>query len=516
MPLWAILLLISLLCRPPLPVDETRYLSVAWEMWQSHQFLVPHINGVPYSQKPPLLFWLIQAGWWLFGVQQWSARLTAPIFGLFSMLLSIRLSRMFWPDQRELHVAVPYLLLGTWFWSLYASLTMFDMLVVCFALIAWNGLWLGYKGKTYQCWLLYALAVGLGILAKGPVILLYIVPPALLAPWWAADGSIVWKSWYMGFILSLVSGAGLAFMWAIPAARAGGAAYGHAILFGQTAGRMVHSFAHGRPVYWYVLLLPLILFPWSFVPQFRQGLMKLRLTPPVRFCLVIFGCSFLLLSAVSGKQIHYLLPLMPPILLLTGYIFFAGESRVLTAWPIRLFFLISALFLFVLPRLSLHGGDSEMLRFIPSWLGILPLAAALLTTKTNVGTRPLHLALLTLGLVLSLHLAFFRPLHDLYDIRSIAGKVKQAQVDHVVAVYPARLTDQLAFAGKLVKPLVPLLTREAGQLWAREHPGQYLLFQLGKKEGSSYVDYSVVHRLAGKWLFFMTTDAMLEHTQTLN
>ncbi|HHB76580.1 MAG TPA: glycosyltransferase, partial [Desulfobulbus sp.] len=55
-PLWLVLVITALLCRPPLPIDETRYLSVAWEMWQNHQFLVPHINGLPYSHKPPLLF----------------------------------------------------------------------------------------------------------------------------------------------------------------------------------------------------------------------------------------------------------------------------------------------------------------------------------------------------------------------------------------------------------------------------------------------------------------------------
>ena len=42
-----------------MPVDETRYLAVAWDMWREGNFLVPHLNGEPYSHKPPLLFWLI-------------------------------------------------------------------------------------------------------------------------------------------------------------------------------------------------------------------------------------------------------------------------------------------------------------------------------------------------------------------------------------------------------------------------------------------------------------------------
>lgn len=142
------LLLTALVSRPPLPIDETRYLSVAWEMWQSHQFLVPHINGIPYSHKPPLLFWLIGVGWSIFGVNEWSARLTAPIFGLFVVLLTIRLSRMLWPDEKKLHKTIPYLLLGTCFWSFYGTLTMFDMLIACFSIVAWMGLWSGQGKKA--------------------------------------------------------------------------------------------------------------------------------------------------------------------------------------------------------------------------------------------------------------------------------------------------------------------------------------------------------------------------------
>jgi 4-amino-4-deoxy-L-arabinose transferase-like glycosyltransferase len=68
--LWAITVAVGLAIRPPLPVDETRYLAVAWEMWQRGDFLVPYINGIPYHHKPPLLFWMMQAGWTIVGVSE--------------------------------------------------------------------------------------------------------------------------------------------------------------------------------------------------------------------------------------------------------------------------------------------------------------------------------------------------------------------------------------------------------------------------------------------------------------
>ena len=31
--MWGLVVLVALIIRPPLPVDETRYLAVAWDMW---------------------------------------------------------------------------------------------------------------------------------------------------------------------------------------------------------------------------------------------------------------------------------------------------------------------------------------------------------------------------------------------------------------------------------------------------------------------------------------------------
>ena len=44
--IWLFLVLVGLACRPLMPIDETRAVSVAWEMWQRGDFLVPHLNGL--------------------------------------------------------------------------------------------------------------------------------------------------------------------------------------------------------------------------------------------------------------------------------------------------------------------------------------------------------------------------------------------------------------------------------------------------------------------------------------
>jgi 4-amino-4-deoxy-L-arabinose transferase-like glycosyltransferase len=80
--LWCALLLPLVLLFPPIPIDETRYLTAAWEMFNSGQWLVPTVNGAWYSDKSPLLFWLIAGGWEILGVHTWVARIEALIIAL--------------------------------------------------------------------------------------------------------------------------------------------------------------------------------------------------------------------------------------------------------------------------------------------------------------------------------------------------------------------------------------------------------------------------------------------------
>ncbi|HBC07693.1 MAG TPA: hypothetical protein DC046_08945, partial [Rhodospirillaceae bacterium] len=130
--LWGLLIVVTLTVRPLLPVDETRYLAVAWEMWQRGDFLVPYLNGEPYSHKPPLLFWGMHLGWALFGVNDWWPRLVAPLFGLAALLGTWWLGRLLWPDRAEAGAVAAALALGALFWTLFTTMTMFDMLHVAF------------------------------------------------------------------------------------------------------------------------------------------------------------------------------------------------------------------------------------------------------------------------------------------------------------------------------------------------------------------------------------------------
>ena len=98
---WAALMLAVILMRPLTPVDETRYVTVAWEMRQSGNLLQLRLNGALYGHKPPLLFWLVNAGWSLFGVNEWWPRLLTGLFGLGALALLARLARELAPGRDD-------------------------------------------------------------------------------------------------------------------------------------------------------------------------------------------------------------------------------------------------------------------------------------------------------------------------------------------------------------------------------------------------------------------------------
>ena len=125
---WTIYGIVSLATHTFLPVDETRYVTVAWNMWLRGDFLVPWLNDIPYHHKPPLLFWIMHAGWAVTGVNEWWPRIAPGLFGLGATWLTWRISLRLWPDDRKGARLAVILLVGSLWWSLFAAATMFDML----------------------------------------------------------------------------------------------------------------------------------------------------------------------------------------------------------------------------------------------------------------------------------------------------------------------------------------------------------------------------------------------------
>ncbi len=477
--LWAVVLAAGLLTRPLMPMDETRYLAVAWDMWLRGDFLVPHLNGATYSHKPPLLFWLINLGWGVFGVNEWWPRLVAPLFGLASLFLTRRLARELWPEGLAVWIysMAPLVLFGGLFWAVFTTLTMFDMILTAFALVGLIGVvraWrcLGQSGG-WSGFALMGLGIGLGVLTKGPAILLHILPVALLAPWWGRhlqenSNETRWGRWYLGVLGAVVLGTVIALAWAVPAGMAGGEAYRDAIFWGQSAGRMVSSFAHSQPWWWYGAALPVLLLPWVLWPAawraagrlFNKGVLA---DGGIRFCIAWIVPAVVVFSAISGKQFHYLLPELSAFALVLTRLL--DDHKETEQWsPLGLVLpgllaLFLSVVLFALPVLPLPSLPQPWWDLVsPGWGLLMALAGigVMATARLSLSGLITALAALSVVFVVSIHLAVRPVLSTVFDLKPLAIKLAQWQRDGVPLANFSKYHGQYNFLGRLTKPITQI------------------------------------------------------------
>ncbi len=321
---------LAIYTRPLFPVDETRYASVAWEMFSQNQWVLPTLNFEPYSHKPPLLFWITMGLWHVVGVTE-KVPLAIPfLFAFITTILTGRLASSLFPARSTLPAHTMLVLMGALVFAVYSNMLMFDILLSIFAI---SGLYAGWKWCQTGQWRWVAflgLAIGFGVLAKGPVILLHVFVPMIVFYIWSAivkDNTLphVLK-FHSGLVLAVCIGAAISLSWAIPAAQLGGAEFQEKIFVGQTTGRMVESFDHARPVWWYLAISPIFVFPWLAWPPAWRGISALFQThadakdrQALRFLMSWILPVFIAFSFISGKQPHYLIPLLPGLAILIAY-----------------------------------------------------------------------------------------------------------------------------------------------------------------------------------------------------
>ncbi len=304
-----LLFIAAVIFRPLLPVDETRYLTVAWEMYLQNNFLKLSLNFEPYHHKPPLLFWLINISWHIFGVSREAAMVPIFLASAATLALTRYLTKMTFGEKAA--AVSSYILLGSIPFIAYSTMIMFDMTVTAFILCYHICLIKNAQNPKPMLPVLSGLALGFAILAKGPVAFVYILGPVIFYSFWRKDSYIVPAAFYRAFAISLVVAILPVLAWLAPLAVQSDQKFLWWLLWEQSAGRVTGNFnaAHARPFYFYFLLIPLIILPWGFFPKvWRSFKLEERET---RFLIAAILPAFLAFSCISGKQPHYLAPLIP-------------------------------------------------------------------------------------------------------------------------------------------------------------------------------------------------------------
>lgn len=472
--LWA-MAVASAFARPLMPIDETRYVSVAWEMWQAHSAWLPLMNGEPYADKPPLLFWLIHVGWGLFGVNEWWPRLISPLAALLAMAHLYRIARRLGYAGTQARLA-PMVLMSMLMWNLYAGALMFDVLLTACLLGTVAPLVKGQLNRRRA--LSVALWLGLSLLAKGPAVFVTLGPILMTMPWWRSTPLGARGRRRLG--LALVGGVVVLACWALTAAHLGGESYARMLLWGQSVERLHESIAHARPVWWYLPWLALLVFPWSFWPAAWPRPPRWRYQR-LAWCWTLIPLA--LFSLISGKQIHYLMPLLPGIALLIMDRLGGLASDTHRTNAQRLPLVVAAIILLgVLGLILPLFGPGVLDQSTLSPAGALALIGwGLLVWRWQAPSHRAAACGMALASGIAVLLAaqmMLAPLWARYDISRPGELIHHLQLDGVpVAFDGGGYQATFQFAGRLTHPLSALGTPQAICDFQRRHPDAWLVAQ---------------------------------------
>jgi 4-amino-4-deoxy-L-arabinose transferase-like glycosyltransferase len=192
--------------------EEGRRILPAIEMLKTGNYIVPEVGGNPYFRKPPLVNWLVAASFRIFGARnEWTARLPSAVAVLAVAIAFVTVARGSLGPRGSIVAALV--------WMTNIGMIEKGRLIEIEALyISLCGLaiifWLTFLGKSpWLLWIPASIFLGLGLLAKGPVHLIF---------FYAIVFAVLWQTKGWRLLIHPAHFAGLAIMlgifaaWAIP------------------------------------------------------------------------------------------------------------------------------------------------------------------------------------------------------------------------------------------------------------------------------------------------------------
>jgi 4-amino-4-deoxy-L-arabinose transferase-like glycosyltransferase len=281
--------------------DEPRYASIGREMAHSGDWVTPRLDGSPWFEKPPLLYWMTGAGHKLRLSDEWAARLPLALASLaFLWFLHRTLAREF---SFRVATAATGILATSAGWVAYSFASITDlpmsaalgaaMLIGVFGPSAMPGS--ARKPGVQGIWA--GVFLGLAVLAKGFVPLVLIAPVLLVA-----------RRMRLAMLASCVV---IAAPWYLLCFVRNGPVFWNEFFWKHHVERFLHpTLDHPQPFWYYLPVLLAGLFPWTplaglfFRPRTYQD-------ERIRFLVfwLLFGLAFF--SVAQNKLPGYVLPLLP-------------------------------------------------------------------------------------------------------------------------------------------------------------------------------------------------------------
>ncbi len=363
--------------------EEGRRLLPAVSMLETGHWIVPSVGGVPYLSKPPLINWLAAGSFRLAGNRgEWAARAPSALAVLALALVAVG-SLSAWLTPAGAMLAAVFLLtnIGLMEKGRLAEIEALYLSLYGIALLIWLGAWRREADPpgarpTWRAWTLPWVFLGLGLLTKGPLHLVFFYVVVLAVLWCAGRVRDLWNWPHLaGVVLMLaIFGAwGVPYLQQVAAHRVGD------VWLAQFQNRLeVNEGFHfklwalniprglGNFLPW-VVMVPLW---WRRGAGGAEGTMDRAVLRGGRFA--VTAC-FLAVSLAPGGQPRYTMPLLVPACVLLALVL----KTAVPAWlP-----MVWARVLFVCVALATIGSLVALISGGGGWRWLLVVSAVIILSQ---------------------------------------------------------------------------------------------------------------------------------------
>ncbi len=464
---------------PLLDNNEGMYATISRSMLLSDKLVIPELFGLPYMEKPPMLYWLTSASMSVFGINEWAVHLVPALAMFLTALTTYRFGK-FVSGSEATGLASALMLSTSLPLLVFSRELLCDMIMTNFFAAAMFELYRWDEREKRGLFRFYAL-IALAVLTKG---LLALILAALIACAYYA-----WERKPFAHYVRTLSPKGLATLLLV-------AAPWHILATMQEQGfawfyfvnehfmrfinkRVPHDYRTG-PVWYYLPRMLTYLVPWTFFLLIFTR--KQPLTRAQRFLWSWFLTCLIFFSLAGAKANYYMVLGMPPLFLLTAlhlkpYIESGDRvARSLTTGGLALLLATLGLVARFCNENSgdLYGTCQDLSWHYMAYITAYAAVATILIWRLPQRFLPVLLGahiLLTLPILIS----SVNTAGDLLSQKRVAGFLSDVPADHVALYQEFEELSALGFY--LEKPLVFVDSRSADLLYGKDiqrKPGMFV------------------------------------------
>ncbi|OIP51457.1 MAG: phospholipid carrier-dependent glycosyltransferase [Flavobacteriaceae bacterium CG2_30_34_30] len=310
---------------PVFDKTESRYAEIARLMNETKEWVVLQIDySIPFWAKPPLSTWLSAISFETFGVSEFAVRFPSFLLAIFLLLLLGKMAK-----KEGLSFYLPaFILLTMPEFLIHTGVVSTDSALSFSIALMMISFWKAMQNETKTFWnYVFFIGLGLGFLAKGPIILILTIPPIFF---WILLQKIAIKTiytklpWFTGLLLTTI----ISIPWYILAEQRSPGFLDYFIV-GEHFNRFLvpgwkgdlYGSGHSQPLGMIWLFLLAFTFPWIQIVLYKLWKERKTIFKDKYVSYLVFWLFWTpLFFTISKNILHtYILPVTIPIALLMMY-----------------------------------------------------------------------------------------------------------------------------------------------------------------------------------------------------